>query len=123
MNNVSILVRLCKDVEIIKEGLGKMSVVLNERAKVNGEWEDKPVFIDVTVFGKQADNCAKFLSKGSQCAITGKLDFSKWTDKDGNNRSKLSVIGNFVDFVGNKGEASEAQKQEPVLGSGDSCPF
>ena len=51
-----------------------------------GEWEDKPNYFDVTVWGAQGENCARFLSKGRPVAIDGRLEWREWEDQDGNKR-------------------------------------
>jgi single-strand DNA-binding protein len=80
----------------------KMRVAVNGRKKNNttGEWEDKPNFFDVTVWGPQGENCAQYLVKGRPVAIDGRLEFSEWVDKEtGKNRSKVEVVADNVQFL------------------------
>jgi single-strand DNA-binding protein len=52
-----------------------LRVASNTRRKsADGEWVDKPNYFDVTVWGKQGENCARFLTKGSALAIDGRLE-------------------------------------------------
>ena len=57
-----------------------LRVACNTRRKdqSTGEWEDKPNFFDVTVWGAQGENCARFLAKGRPVAIDGRLEWREW---------------------------------------------
>ena len=52
----------------------------------DGRVEDKPNYFDVTVWGAQGENCARFLAKGRPVAIDGRLEWREWQDKEGNKR-------------------------------------
>jgi single-strand DNA-binding protein len=83
----------------------KLRVAVNTRKKNNatGDWEDKPNYFDVTVWGAQGENCARYLSKGRPVAIDGRLEWSEWADKDtGKNRSKVEVVADTVQFLGGR---------------------
>lgn len=75
-------------------------VAVNDRAKnpQTGQWEDRPNFIDCTMFGTRAEKLASYLHKGSKVAIEGKLRYSQW-EKDGQRRSKLEVIAEELEFM------------------------
>lgn len=94
-------------------------VAVNERRKnpQSGEWEDRANFVDCAMFGKRAEAVEKFLSKGAKVAIEGKLRYSSWT-KDGQKRSKLSVIVDEIEFMSRKdGQQSEqrpARQEQPA---------
>jgi single-strand DNA-binding protein len=86
----------------------KLRVAVNARRKngATGEWEDKPNYFDVTVWGPQGENCARYLSKGRPVAIDGRLEWSEWTDKDtGKNRSKVEIVAETVQFLGGRDDA------------------
>ena len=57
------------------------------------------VFIDVTAFDRQAQNCAKYLRKGARVCIDGRLEYSQWKAEDGQPRSKHEVIAQEVEFL------------------------
>ncbi|HMJ33817.1 MAG TPA: single-stranded DNA-binding protein [Baekduia sp.] len=83
----------------------KLRVAVNTRKKNNatGDWEDKPNYFDVTVWGAQGENCARYLAKGRPVAIDGRLEWSEWQDKDtGKNRSKVEVVADTVQFLGGR---------------------
>jgi single-strand DNA-binding protein len=86
------------------------------RKNAQGEWEDKPNFFDVNVWGPQGVNCAKFLSKGSSIVLDGRLEWQSW-EKDGKKQSKVLVVAQQVQFQG-KGPAGE--KAETTY---DDVPF
>ena len=79
----------------------KLRVACNTRRKDNstGEWVDKPNFFDVTVWGAQGENCARYLSKGRPVAIDGRLEWREWQDKEGNNRQGIDIIADTVQFL------------------------
>jgi single-strand DNA-binding protein len=80
----------------------KLRVAVNTRKKNNatGDWEDKPNYFDVTVWGPQGENCARYLAKGRPVAIDGRLEWSEWADKEsGKNRSKVEIVADTVQFL------------------------
>src|SRR5205807_1001904 len=80
-----------------------------------GEWEDRPNYFDVTVFGGQAENCARYLNKGRQVAIDGRLEWREWKDADGKHREAVSIVAESVQFLGAPLAAtSESNGAEPV---------
>jgi single-strand DNA-binding protein len=86
----------------------KLRVAVNTRRKNNatGDWEDKPNYFDVTVWGAQGENAARYLSKGRPVAIDGRLEWSEWQDKEsGKNRSKVEIVADTVQFLGGRDDA------------------
>jgi single-strand DNA-binding protein len=82
-----------------------MRVACNTRRKVGEQWEDKPNYFDVTVWGKQGENCAQYLSKGRPVAIEGRLEWREWEAKDGGGkRQSVEIIANSVQFLGGRDE-------------------
>lgn len=82
-------------------------VAVNDRRKnpQTGEWDDVPNFVDCSTFGKRAESLSKYLSRGQKVTVAGKLHYSSW-EKDGQKRSKLSVIADEVEFMSRKGEGA-----------------
>jgi len=76
-----------------------LGLAVNERTKVGGEWTDRVNFFNVVVFGKTAENCAMYLSKGSAIALDGRLRYESW-EKDGQKRSTVKVVADTVQFLG-----------------------
>ena len=89
-------------------------VAVNDRAKnqQTGEWEDRPNFIDCTMFGNRAEKLGSYIVKGNKVAIEGKLRWSQW-EKDGQKRSKLEVIVDEMEFM-SRSQQQGGYQQQPV---------
>jgi single-strand DNA-binding protein len=118
INSVSISGNLTRDPELRAAGqtpVLELGVAVNDRAKnqQTGEWEDRPNFVDCTVFGTRAESLSRFLHKGDKVSVHGKLRFSAW-EKDGQKRSKLSVVVDELDFMTRRGESAPQTAQQPT---------
>lgn len=83
------------------------SMATNERKKdKSGEYHDVPTWFRVTLFNKMAENASKYLKKGSQVYIEGRLSLEEWQDKEGNTRHTLAVTATEMQFLGSKTEAA-----------------
>jgi primosomal replication protein N len=73
LNNVVLLGNLTRDPEVRYTPSGTpvatLGLAVNNRIKQGDEWKDDPCFIDVVVFGKQAESCGEYLSKGSRYSL------------------------------------------------------
>lgn len=115
-NRVILLGNVTRDVELRTIGSGTavadVGLAVNDRFKnKHGEWVDEPTFVDVTLWGRTAEIASEYLSKGSPVMIEGRLKLETW-EKDGQKRSKLKVVGEKLQLLGQKGQrqavASEA---------------
>jgi single-strand DNA-binding protein len=80
----------------------------------NGWKEGDVCFIDVKAFGKQAEPINKFLSKGREVIVTGRLEYRQW-EKDGKKHSKHSIVANDVTFCGGATKDTDSQtRYEPA---------
>ena len=110
INRVVLTGNLTRDPELrsLPSGMSVCSlrIASNTRRKNNstGEWEDKPNFFDVTVWGAQGENCARFLSKGRPVALDGRLEWREWQDQQGNNRQSIEIVADSVQFLGGRDE-------------------
>ncbi|HEX5707556.1 MAG TPA: single-stranded DNA-binding protein [Pyrinomonadaceae bacterium] len=76
------------------------TVATNERRKdKTGEMQDVTTWFRVTVWGRQAENVSKYLSKGRSVYVEGRLHVSEWTDKEGKPRHTLEVNASDVQFI------------------------
>ena len=77
------------------------SLAVNDsyRKGSEGESKDDTMFIDVTTFRKQAENCGQYLKKGRRVLVDGRLRLERWQTQDGANRSKHTVSANVVQFL------------------------
>jgi single-strand DNA-binding protein len=84
-----------------------LRVACNGRRKNNdtGQWEDQPNFFDITVWGAQGENCARFLSKGRPVAVDGRLRWREWTTNEGQKRQAVDIIAETVQFLGGRDDA------------------
>ena len=84
-----------------------LRIASNTRRKdqSTGEWEDKPNYFDVTVWGAQGENCSRFLSKGRPIALDGRLEWREWQDQQGNKRQSVEIIADSVQFLGGRDDA------------------
>src|SRR4051812_708079 len=109
INRVVLTGNLTRDPELrsLPSGMSlcKLRVACNTRRKNNatGEWEDKPNYFDVTVWGAQGENCARFLSKGRPVAIDGRLEWREWETEAGK-RQAVDIIADSVQFLGGRDE-------------------
>jgi single-strand DNA-binding protein len=105
INRVIISGNLTKDPELrtLPSGFSicSMRLATNTRKKdgATGEWSDKANFFDVTVFGKQGENCAQYLAKGRGVIVDGRLEWREW-EKDGQKRQAVEIIADTVEFKG-----------------------
>ena len=88
----------------------KLRVACNTRRKdgASGEWVDKPNYFDVTVWGAQGENCAKYLAKGRGVAIDGRLEWREWETPEGNKRQAVDIVADSVQFLGGGGRRAAA---------------
>jgi single-strand DNA-binding protein len=86
----------------------KLRVACNTRRKnpSTGEWEDKPNYFNVTVWGAQGENAARYLSKGRPVAIDGRLEWREWETQEGAKRQDIDIIADSVQFLGSRDDAS-----------------
>lgn len=113
LNRVVITGNLTADPELRTLASGtsvcKLRVACNTSQKVEGEWTDKPNYFNVTVWGKQGENAAKYLAKGRPVAIDGRLEWHEW-EAEGGKRSAVEITAESVQFL-NSGQPRET---EPV---------
>ena len=112
INRVVLVGNLTKDPELRQTGGGtpvcSLRVACNTRRKgPSGDWEDKPNYFDVTVWGAQGENCSRFLSKGRPVAIDGRLEWREWQAQDGSKRESVEIVAESVQFLGSRGDAEQ----------------
>ena len=69
--------------------------------------KDEVFYADVQAWGKVGENCSKYLSKGKRVLVEGRLKTNTWTNKEGDNRSKVYVVANSVQFLSPVNEGAE----------------
>jgi single-strand DNA-binding protein len=108
----------------------KLRVAVNTRRKDNstGEWVDKPNYFDVTLWGAQGENCARYLSKRRPVAIDGRLECREWEPEQGGTRQAIDIIADTVQFLGGANGHADAPVdaapvQSPPADQDDDIPF
>jgi single-strand DNA-binding protein len=104
-NKIIIVGNLGRDPELryTPQGIAvcSFSMATNEKKRdKSGEMQDVTTWFRVTLWRNQAENAAKYLTKGSPVYIEGRLGVEEWTDRDGNNRHTLEVQATDMHFIG-----------------------
>ena len=110
VNKVILVGNLGQRPELRTTGSGlsvsSLRIATSDRRKgQDGQWTDLTEWHTVVVFGNQAENCAKFLDKGRQVYVEGRLQTRKWQDKEGKDRWSTEVVANTVKFLNSRGGA------------------
>jgi single-strand DNA-binding protein len=119
-NRVILLGNLTRDPELryIPSGMAvtDLGLAVNDRRKnQNGEWVDETTFVDVTLWGRQAEVASEYLTKGSPLLVEGRLKLDKW-EKDGQKHSKLRVVGEKMQLLGSRGAGGGAPRNAAEAG-------
>jgi single-strand DNA-binding protein len=116
INRVILTGNLTKDPEL-KQTAGGMAILtirlaVNDRRKnaTSGQWEEKPNYVDVIVFGSRGEALSRILTKGKQIAVEGKLRWSEWESQAGDKRSKIEVISDDIELLGGRGDAPSGSR-------------
>jgi len=108
LNKVTLIGNLGKDPEVRFSQSGvavcNFSLAVTERRKTGDSWGDHTEWMNIVVFGKSGENAGKYLKKGSQTCIEGKLQTRKWQDREGKDRWTTEILANQVLFLGSRGE-------------------
>ena len=105
VNKVILIGRLGADPEVRYTTSGtavvNISLATTERISVGeGSWEDKTEWHRVVAFGKTAENCGNYLSKGRQIYVEGRLQTRQWEDAQGVKRYTTEIVAREVQFLG-----------------------
>ena len=116
MNSVVLIGRLTRDPELrytsgTQMAVATFTLAIDRPVRAGGERQTD--FPRVTVFGKQAENCEKFLVKGRLCGVQGRLQTGSYTNKDGATVYTTDVVADRVEFLewGDKAQGSAANGQ------------
>ena len=87
----------------------EFGIAINRRfMQANGQEKEETCFVDITVWGKQAESSSRFLQKGSSVFVEGRLVYDQWTEKDtGNKRSRLRIYAERVQFLDRRDAAPQ----------------
>ena len=114
MNKYIALGNLTKNPETKDVGEYKVTtfgLAVNDIVYKNKEKQQLVTYIDIETWGKQAENCAKYLQKGKRVLVEGKLRLNSW-EKNGEKRSKIYCIGDKITFL-NQDQGSDSSSKPP----------
>lgn len=115
------------DVRSLPSGMNTASfgLAVNRRYTAsNGEKKEETCFIDVVVFGKQAEVVGTYLTKGRQVLLEGRLQYRTWETPEGAKRSKHELVAEQVTFLGNKPtEGQDSNAANAVSQDEEEVPF
>lgn len=117
MNQVVLVGRLTRDPELrFVPSSGR--AVANFTLAVNRVYsrEKEADFFRIVVWGNQAENVAKYLKKGSQCAVSGSIHNNNYTDRDGNMRYSVDINADRVEFLSSAGGGRQEQYDDDSYG-------
>ena len=100
-NVVVISGNLTKDPEIKTVGdqsLAKLRVAVNKSVKKDGQWENQPMYFDVDVWGRTAEVCGQYLTRGSKVTVSGRLDWREWETDAGEKRQAVLIVASGVEL-------------------------
>lgn len=123
LNKVLLMGNLTKDPELRYTPSGSavtdFGLAINRTYISNGEKKEDTCFVDINVWGKQAESVSKYLQKGSPAFIEGRLQFDQWEDKEsGKKRSRLRVVAERVQFLGGPKGGGSYDDKDAVGNSG-----
>ncbi len=115
LNKVLIIGRLVRDpiIRYLPSGTPttEFGLVWNRRYKVEEEWKEESHFFDVKAYGSLAENLSSKLSKGYTVVVEGRLAQERWTDQEGNTRSRVRIIAEAVRII-RKPRIDEVEEEE-----------
>lgn len=128
MNTVSLVGRLTRDPEVrytsTQMAVARFSIAIDRPAKEGGEKQTD--FPNIVVFGKQAENCERYLAKGRKVAINGRIQTGSYTEKEGRKVYTTDVVANYVEFLDSASQQAKPEQGEQVEGfkqADDDVPF
>lgn len=112
MNKVFLMGNLTRNPELRKTPTGlsvsDMGLAVSEKYKNKaGEMVESVCFADIIVWGRQAETCQQYLTKGAPVIVEGRLQLDQWQTNTGEKRSKLRVRADRVQFLGRAAKSEE----------------
>jgi len=112
INRVILTGNLTRDPELRETSAGlpvcslRIATTTQRKSPDGDGYKDKPNYFNVTVWGNQGENAARYLAKGRPVAIDGRLEWHEWDAQDGTKRSAIDIIADSVQFLGSRDETS-----------------
>jgi single-strand DNA-binding protein len=111
-NKVILMGNLTRDPEVryTPNGIAVASfaIAVNRKYKQGDETKEEVSYIDIVVFGKQAESCGQYINKGDSVLIDGRLQQRRWETEEGQKRSKVEVVAQSVHFMPKRSSSGQA---------------
>lgn len=127
-NRVILVGNLTRDPEVRQLQSGatvcRLNIASNRQYKdrQTGTVAQEVCFIDVDVWGPQAESCKQYLQKGRAILVEGRLKLDSWKDGEGQNRSKHSIVANSIQFLFGADQAQQTTDTEEEASTPRSAP-
>lgn len=130
MNKVLLVGNLTRDPELSQTSGGismcRMSIAVSRRF-ANSDGTRETDFFNITAWRAIAENCSKFLTKGSKIAVSGSIQSRSYETEDGQKRYVTDIIADEIEFLTSKGDANTSRSSEGVSSlqpvDDDTLPF
>ena len=116
LNRVTLIGRLTRDAvlkyaESNGQAVTKFSIAVNRRKRQGDDWVDEANFFDIVIWGKQGESLHQYLLKSKMVGVDGELRQDRW-QHDGQNRSKVEIVANYVQLLGGSQQHKNAASEE-----------
>ena len=111
MNSFTAIGRLTRDAATEETKTG--TKVASFRLAVDGP-NKTTHFLPVKVYGKYAESISDYLTQGRQIGLTGRIQHNTWTTQEGDNRERLEVVANSIDFLSKPKSNTSSQEEAPA---------
>jgi single-strand DNA-binding protein len=131
-NRVVLMGNLTRDPQVKQTPSGQsvadIGLATNEAYRnKEGDTVEKVIFVDIVAWGRQADACGQYLSKGRPVLVEGRLQFDQWENNQGERRNKLRVRAGRIQFLNARRDLQTSppvtNMSERVETGGDEIPF
>ena len=129
LNRVFLIGNLTRDPELkyTQSGLAvcEFGLAVNRKFRTNDQEREETLFVEITVFGRQAETANEYLTKGRPVFIEGRLKLDQWTSAEGQKRSKITVIAERFQFLGGRSDSQPSRESpaSPQSDADDDIPF
>jgi len=101
----------------------EFGLAINRKFSAGGQEKEETCFVEIVVWGKQAENCERFLEKGSPIFVEGRLQFDQWDDKEtGAKRSKLRIVAERIQFLPRSSDRGNDYQETQEEDAGNNAP-
>lgn len=118
LNEVIVSGRLTRDSELryTPNGTAVTDIIVasNRIWSKDSDRQEETTFVDVTIWGKQAESLQEYLVKGRHVMVVGRLKLNKWETEEGGKRSKLTMVADKVNLTPGGGKANGSKAKGKV---------